>query len=225
MTKDSFEALEEILEIGERHQVDLGLQSGDLYHDLYPSHECICKTLRIFEKFVFGSRSHRFRVELSAEDSSANYNFLSEEKKVKLPIIGIHGNHDYPMQMSRDSAYEMLSITKNITYIGKTDQLGRLRLKPVVLVSTVSNVVLAVYGIGYVKDSLLIPILEKKNYDIELIPEHLRTSHKCIRVLLFHQNRFKVFLAHTGRCHGSAQQREVQYLAPRLRPGHLGTRA
>lgn len=185
--------------------MDLGLQSGDLFHDLYPTHDCICKTLRIFEKFVFGSKTHRFRVELSPDDSIANYNFLSEEKKVKLPIIGIHGNHDYPMQISRDSAYEMLSITKNITYIGKADQLGRLRLKPVVLVSSVSNVVLAVYGIGYIKDSLLIPILEKKNYDIELVPEHLRTSHKCVRVLLFHQNRFKVIAVHAGRHHRSTE--------------------
>ncbi len=202
----------------------MGLQSGDLYHDLYPSHECICKTLRIFEKFVFGSRSHRFRVELSQHDSSANYNFLSEEKKVKLPIIGIHGNHDYPMQISRDSAYEMLSITKNITYIGKADHLGRLRLKPVVLVSTVSNMVLAVYGIGYVKDSLLIPILEKKNYDIELIPEQLRSTHKCIRVLLFHQNRYKVLLDHEGRQCRSTEQREVQHLAAWLRPRDMGPR-
>lgn len=192
MTEDSFEALEEILEIGTRNSVDLALQSGDLFHDLYPSHDCICRTLRIFEKFVFGARTNNFKIELGPDDRAETFNFLSEEKKVKLPIIGIHGNHDYPMQLSRDSAYEMLSITKNISYIGKSEHLGRLRLRPVVLVSSLARVVVGIYGIGYIKDSLLIPILEKGLYDLEEIPNHVVRSRKCLKVLLLHQNRFKV---------------------------------
>ena len=59
--KDSFETLDEILDIGDQLEVDLALQSGDLFHELYPSHECICKTLRIFEKYVFGERVHKFK--------------------------------------------------------------------------------------------------------------------------------------------------------------------
>jgi metallophosphoesterase superfamily enzyme len=75
--EDSFDTLEEILSIGERENVDFALQSGDLFHDLYPSHDCICKTLRIFEKHVFGEKERTFHhYPLRGEDGNS-LNFLS----------------------------------------------------------------------------------------------------------------------------------------------------
>src|SRR3990167_1798020 len=181
---------EEVLLIGEDDGVDLALQSGDLYHDLYPTHECICKTLRIFEKFVFGQKEHSFKHYCFEGDDPGELNFLSSNKQVKLPIIGIHGNHDYPMRMSRDSAYEMLSITKNINYIGKTDDQGNLVLKPTIFYK--KSVAVAVYGIGYIKDIILATILKSKKYTVVPVPDQILSTHKVMKILLFHQNRCKI---------------------------------
>jgi DNA repair exonuclease SbcCD nuclease subunit len=182
--------LEEILQIAENENVDLALQSGDLYHDLYPSHECICKTLRIFERYVFGQKDHDFKHYCFPGDDPEALNYLSSNKQIKLPIIGIHGNHDYPMRMSRDSAYEMLSITKNINYIGKTDDQGSLVLKPTIFYK--KSVAVAVYGIGYIKDIILSSILKSKKYQVVPVPDEINSKYKVMRILLFHQNRCKL---------------------------------
>ncbi len=58
---DTFNTLEEILRIGVEKEVDIALQSGDLYHELFPTHSCMCRTLRIFEKYVFGDKKHGFQ--------------------------------------------------------------------------------------------------------------------------------------------------------------------
>lgn len=93
------------------------------------------------------------------------------------------------MQASKDSAYEMLSITKNINYIGKIDNQGNLVMKPTILIK--EGLLVAVYGIGYIKDTILISMLTQGMYTIEPIPEDLRRKYSVFKILLFHQNRFK----------------------------------
>lgn len=60
-TQDSFETLEEILKIGHSLGADLALQSGDLFHDLFPTQNTLCNTLKIFEEQVFGEKEHMFQ--------------------------------------------------------------------------------------------------------------------------------------------------------------------
>lgn len=52
--------MDEILQVGLSRGCDFALQSGDLFHELYPSCKCICKTLRLFEKHVFGDKELGF---------------------------------------------------------------------------------------------------------------------------------------------------------------------
>jgi double-strand break repair protein MRE11 len=118
-----------------------------------------------------------------------------ENKQVKLPIVGIHGNHDYPMQLSKDSAYEMLSITKNISYIGKFPDLTKIVMRPTIFYK--ENIAIAVYGVGYIKDAILIPILTEGKYEVEPVPEEVNKQFLVFRILLFHQNR------HKGDCTGA----------------------
>lgn len=109
---------------------------------------------------------------------------------MKFPIVGIHGNHDYPMKTLRDSAYEMLSITKSISYIGRVHEITKPVFKPTIFLR--DQLALVVYGIGYIKDLTLLRILEAKEYVIEPIPEEVLRRYTCFKILLFHQNRFKV---------------------------------
>jgi DNA repair exonuclease SbcCD nuclease subunit len=213
--QDSFDALDEILQIGENLEVDLALQSGDLFHDLYPTHQCICKTLRIFDSHVFGDKTHRFNYYPIEGVDSSYVNLLSgkmnvnlENKKVKLPIVGIHGNHDYPMKTLKDSAYEMLSITKCVTYIGRVHELKNPVFKPTIFVR--DGVALVVYGIGYIKDLTLLRILGSRQYTFEPVPDEIINKYQIFKVLLFHQNRYKVCIFFIlGRCKRSPELCQV----------------
>ena len=75
--QDSFETLEEILRIGHNHGADLALQSGDLFHDLFPSQNTLCNTLKIFEDKVFGEKEHHFRYYAQAGVDHSYMNLLS----------------------------------------------------------------------------------------------------------------------------------------------------
>lgn len=84
----------------------------------------------------------------------------------------------------------MLSITKNINYIGKTDDQGNLVLKPTIFYK--KSVAVAVYGIGYIKDIILATILKSKKYTVVPVPDEILSTHKVMKILLFHQNRCKI---------------------------------
>lgn len=110
---------------------------------------------------------------------------------MRLPIVGIHGNHDYPMKTNlQNSAYDMLSITKCVSYIGRVHELSHPVFRPTIFLR--EKVALVVYGIGHIKDTTLIRILEERRYTVEPVPPEISQKYKCVRVLLFHQNRFKV---------------------------------
>jgi hypothetical protein len=96
------------------------------------------------------------------------------------------------MKTLKDSAYEMLSITKCITYIGRVHELMNPVFKPSIFLR--DGLALVVYGIGYIKDLTLLRILDSGNYTFEPVPDEISKKYKLFKVLLFHQNRYKVWL-------------------------------
>lgn len=221
--------MEEILKIGNDIGADFALQSGDLFHDLSPSQNCLCRTLKIFEEQVFGEREHKFKY---YEQSGVNHEYmnllasklyLQASKRVKLPVVGIHGNHDYPMQASlTHSAYDMLSITKCVSYIGRVHELSAPVFTPSIFLR--GGVAVAVYGVGHIKDVIMMKILEEKRYTFEPIPPEISKKYKCLKILLFHQNRFKVRSSNRGRRRKrSTELDQEQPLASRIRFDNLGT--
>lgn len=96
------------------------------------------------------------------------------------------------MKTLKDSAYEMLSITKCVTYIGRVHELTNPVFKPTIFLR--DGLALVVYGIGYIKDITLLRILDSRQYTFEPVPEEISRKYRCFKVLLFHQNRYKVHL-------------------------------
>lgn len=112
-----------------------------------------------------------------------------DNKKVQFPIISIHGNHDYPVQLSKDSPMEMLSITKILSYIGKVQNFSDIVFRPTIFLK--GKVAVCIYGIGHIKDSILVEIFKTGKYRFEPVPEEVWKHYNCIKILLMHQNRDK----------------------------------
>lgn len=179
---------------------------------------------------MFGEKEHLFNyypqkgVDHSFMNLRSGNLQLQESKKVKLPIVGIHGNHDYPMKTNlQNSAYDMLSITKCVSYIGRVHELSHPVFHPTIFLR--DRVALVIYGIGHIKDTSLITILDERRYTIEPVPPEIEKNYKCVKILLFHQNRFKVREPSPGRRKRSFKLHQVQPFAKRIRSGHLGPRA
>jgi hypothetical protein len=84
----------------------------------------------------------------------------------------------------------MLSITKCVTYIGRVHELSNPVFSPTIFLR--DQIALVIYGVGHIKDTILIKIFEEKRYKFEEVPAEITSNYKCMKVLLFHQNRYKV---------------------------------
>jgi double-strand break repair protein MRE11 len=121
---DSFHTFEEILLLAKRHQVDMVLLGGDLFHENKPSRSCLVRTMRILRDYCFGEKPVSFDfLSEPAEvfDSPYPVNFLDAYHSVSLPIFTIHGNHDDPVGGSGEqfSALDILQMANLINYFGK----------------------------------------------------------------------------------------------------------
>jgi double-strand break repair protein MRE11 len=84
---------------------------------------------------------------------------------------------------------EMLSITKILSYIGKVQNFSDIVFRPTIFLK--GKVAVCIYGIGHIKDSILVEIFRTGKYRFESVPEEVWNNYKCIKILLMHQNRDK----------------------------------
>ena len=68
----------------------------------------------------------------------------------------------------QNSAYDMLSITKCVSYIGRVHELNHPVFKPTIFLR--DQIAFVVYGIGHIKDNTLMTILQERRYTIEPVP-------------------------------------------------------
>jgi len=104
-----------------------------------------------------------------------------ESMKVKLPIMMIHGNHDDPGGLENLSNIDIIKSTKLVNYIGKSDSLEKIDVRPVLFQKGRTRV--ALYGIGYVKDERLNLAFEKR-----LITFH-KPEGEWFNILILHQTK------------------------------------
>ncbi len=75
---------------------------------------------------------------------------------IKLPIFTIHGNHDYPSNdFGKLSICDLLHVSNYANYFGKYTDLKQIMVKPIVIEKKGVKMKVAVYGLGYIKDTVL----------------------------------------------------------------------
>ncbi|KAI3380302.1 hypothetical protein SNEBB_008306 [Seison nebaliae] len=76
LRNDAINTFEEILQIAQKHRVDLLLLGGDLFHDNYPSRTSFFQTLTLLRKYCTGKRDHQ--IEIISKSNIANNRFSSD---------------------------------------------------------------------------------------------------------------------------------------------------
>lgn len=114
-------------------------------------------------------------------------NFESSSFNVTCPIFTIHGNHDEPTGSDHGHRSDPLSICQTLAtngllnFFGKCDSSTKIRVKPIILKK--EDIVLAIYGIGFIPDQRLKKLWLDKQVVFESPPMD------SFRILVLHQNR------------------------------------
>ena len=183
---DSFRAFEEVLQAAAKHDVDLILLAGDLFHVNKPSIPTMNRASALIRQYCFGEydaesdRGPRFTIH-----NHKQANFLDPNLKVRYPIFTIHGNHDDPTGVNQTSVIDLLDSTGLVNYIGKRNHVEDVVLKPIVLQKGRTKILL--YGLGSMHEERLHHLIKTDKFNY-LMPEDEELSKYC-KVVLVHQNR------------------------------------
>ena len=108
---------------------------------------------------------------------------------VGLPIFTIHGNHDCPSaQFGKVSTCDLLQASNYVNYFGKHLDLHKIRVVPLIISKKGSKSQIALYGLGYIKDTILSDIFKEDKIVFEK-PKGDSKDYFCL--LVIHQNRHK----------------------------------
>eukprot|EP00792_Barthelona_sp_PAP020_P001683 TRINITY_DN1269_c0_g1_i1.p1 TRINITY_DN1269_c0_g1~~TRINITY_DN1269_c0_g1_i1.p1 ORF type:complete len:668 (+),score=140.27 TRINITY_DN1269_c0_g1_i1:77-2080(+) len=178
---DSFLGFEECLRVAKHENVDLILNSGDLFHTSSPSNNTQEKANDLLIKYCFGDSKPQFDLETS---SNQPINFISNNPIVSIPFFAIHGNHDDPAEIQRKSPLHVLAASKVINYIGRQPANSSIiTLRPIILTKGYTRI--AIYGLSYIREERLFRLLRERKINIvqPSDPENVYS------ILLIHQNR------------------------------------
>lgn len=185
---DSFEAFEEMLQIGRERKVDAILHCGDLFHDNKPSRNTLFKTIELLRKNCIGNDDCMIeylsdaRIDFDSQYDSVN--FQDPNFNISLPVFAIHGNHDDPAGEGHLSAWNILAATRLVNYFGRSPEVDDIKLSPLLLRK--GTTAIALYGLGNIRDERLHRTFLQKKVSF-LTPND--SENEWFNVLMFHQNR------------------------------------
>lgn len=155
---DTFETLEEILQIAATEQVDFVLLGGDLFHDAQPSPYCIFKCMELFKKYCLGDRPVTIEflsdpAQNFSQSENPTVNYEDPNLNIELPVFSIHGNHDDPTGQKYTSSLDLLATSGLVNYFGKWSNFDHIEISPILLKK--GNSKLALYGLSHIRDERL----------------------------------------------------------------------
>jgi double-strand break repair protein MRE11 len=203
---DSLRTLREVLQLAVKHDVDMVLMAGDIFHDNRPSRDTLHQTIALLREFTLGDKP--VSLELMSDEmegcapgfSFPAVNYADPNLNVSIPVFSIHGNHDDPQGSGPAGALcalDLLSVTGMFNYMGKIDlpsdttnpeannpSNSGISIKPVLLRK--GHTKLALYGVGNVKDARMHYELRSGRVRMYMPTD---ASREWFNILLVHQNR------------------------------------
>ncbi|XP_071865259.1 double strand break repair nuclease mre11 isoform X1 [Bombus fervidus] len=186
-TEDSITTFEEILQYGIKYNVDFILLGGDLFHDAKPSQTVMIKCMELLRKYCLGNREIKIQF-LSDPEIVFRHcaykvvNYEDPNINISMPVFSIHGNHDDP-SFGAVGSMDLLSVSGLVNYFGKSTDLTKLTIAPIVIKKGETHV--ALYGLSYMNDQRLSRLLKDFKLDM-LRPMELQD---CFNIFVIHQNR------------------------------------
>ncbi|UKK02823.2 hypothetical protein MACK_002920 [Theileria orientalis] len=193
---DSMNTFEELLYLAKNLDVDLILHSGDLFDKNVPSRSTMYRTMDLLSSYLSNHKSD-LKVDKSNVINTASlkdYEMQSADQVYHLrssyctnneqmrPFFVIHGNHDNPTYKNCLSPIDILDVAGLVTYFGRYLDLTNVVVKPILI--TKSNIKIALYGLGWIKDERLVELFNEKEVKFE------KCEEDRYKILLLHQNRY-----------------------------------
>ncbi|KAF2255815.1 DNA repair exonuclease [Trematosphaeria pertusa] len=154
---DSWKTFHEVMCLAKEHDVDMVLHGGDLFHENKPSRMAMYHVVQSLRMNCLGDKPCELEM---LSDASENFggvfdhvNYEDPDINVAIPVFAIHGNHDDPSGEGSYSALDLLQASGLVNYYGRTSQVEKIEVKPVLLQK--GGTKLALYGLSNVRDERL----------------------------------------------------------------------
>ncbi|AOA63668.1 Subunit of the MRX complex with Rad50p and Xrs2p [Komagataella phaffii CBS 7435] len=152
---DSWKTFEEIMLLAKDRDVDMVLQSGDLFHVNKPTKKSMYHVMRILRSNCYGEKPIEFELlsdpSLCLDNRGFNYpNYEDPNINVSVPFFAISGNHDDATGDDNLSPLDVLSVSGLMNYFGRVVDNDNINVKP--LLFQKGRTKLALYGMSNIRD-------------------------------------------------------------------------
>ena len=151
---DSWRTFDEVMQLARKHDVDMVLLSGDLFHENKPSRKAMYQVMRSLRKNCLGMKPCELEFLSDASDvfegAFAHVNYQDPDINISIPVFSIHGNHDDPSGDGHYCSLDLLQVAGLVNYFGRIPEADNIHVKPILLQK--GNTKLALYGLSNVRD-------------------------------------------------------------------------
>ncbi|KOG97554.1 MRX complex nuclease subunit [Saccharomyces eubayanus] len=155
---DSWKTFHEVMMLAKNNNVDMVLQSGDLFHVNKPSKKSLYQVLKSLRLSCMGDKPCELELlsdpsQVFHYDEFTNVNYEDPNFNISIPVFGISGNHDDASGDSLLCPMDILHATGLINHFGKVIESDKIKIVP--LLFQKGSTKLALYGLAAVRDERL----------------------------------------------------------------------
>ncbi|CAI4035695.1 hypothetical protein SMKI_13G3460 [Saccharomyces mikatae IFO 1815] len=155
---DSWKTFHEVMMLAKNNNVDMVLQSGDLFHVNKPSKKSLYQVLKTLRLSCMGDKPCELELlsdpsQVFHYDEFSNVNYEDPNFNISIPVFGISGNHDDASGDSLLCPMDILHATGLINHFGKVIESDNIKVVP--LLFQKGSTKLALYGLAAVRDERL----------------------------------------------------------------------
>ncbi|KAH3667831.1 hypothetical protein WICMUC_005231 [Wickerhamomyces mucosus] len=184
---DAFKTFREILHIAQSQNVDMILQSGDLFHLSKPSKKSIYQVTKSLREFCYGDKPCELQLLSNPthvlDDGFDTLNYEDPNINVSIPMFAISGNHDEASGNGLLSPLDILNASGLLNHFGKNSQSDLVEISPILLQK--GSTKLSLYGLANIRDERIKRTFEEENVKFK-IPEN--RENEFFNLLCVHQN-------------------------------------
>lgn len=154
---DAWKTFEEIMYIARDNDVDMVLQSGDLFHINKPTKKSLYHVMKILRRTCFGDRPCELELlsdpSLVFDDGFNSVNYEDPNLNISIPVFSISGNHDDASGQGLLSPLDLLNVSGLINHFGRVTQSDDINITPLLLQKGLTK--LSLFGLASVRDERL----------------------------------------------------------------------
>lgn len=155
---DSWKTFHEVMMLAKNNNVDMVVQSGDLFHVNKPSKKSLYQVLKTLRLCCMGDKPCELELlsdpsQVFHYDEFTNVNYEDPNFNISIPVFGISGNHDDASGDSLLCPMDILHATGLINHFGKVIESDKIKVVP--LLFQKGSTKLALYGLAAVRDERL----------------------------------------------------------------------